>query len=434
MQNGTLENTYWQRQWQGIILYFRHLRRNLFSAGKWIAFSLIVGILVGGLSALFALGIGKVTAWRLAHSWMLFGLPIAGMIIVYFYEKFGDSIEGGTNLVLTSIRERKEIPGRMAPMIFGATLLTHAFGGSAGREGAALQLGGSLGSKVGEALHLDRDDVRRAIMCGMSASFSALFGTPLAATVLPLGMTTVGAMYYSALVPCSIASIAAYFVAEMLGVPPEQYSIPVMPDLVPGLLRAALLALLCAVVSSFFCWMMHMTEHQFRKWLPNPYLRVLAGSGMILLMTYLAGSQEFNGTGNGVIHALLTDPETHLIPWAFFIKIVFTAVTLGSGFKGGEIVPSLFIGASFGALYAQWIGGYPPFYAAIGMACLFCGVTNTPISALLISFELFGFGNMPFFLIAVSLTYLFSGNYGLYRAQRIRYGKFDISQKDSRIH
>ena len=390
---------------------------------KWIVFALLSGILIGLVGSVFYYGIVLVTQLRNSFPWLLFFLPVGGLAIVGLYHLLHDEKDSGTNLVLSAIHSNDKIPLKMAPLIAVSTLLTHLFGGSAGREGAALQLGGSIGNALGKLFRFDDKDQHIMIMCGMSAAFSALFGTPLAAAIFSMEVVSVGIMHYSALVPCVVASLTAHGIASLLGIAPESFEIGTLPDFTPGsALLIGILAVLCAMVSILFCLTLHTGERFYRHFFKNAYLRAAVGGGIVILLTLLAGSQTYNGAGMSYIEECF---ETGTVfPAAFLLKMVFTAATLGAGYKGGEIVPSFFVGATFGCLFGSLTGFSPALCTAVGMGAVFCGVTNCPITSLLICFELFGFEGMPYFLIAIALSYMMSGYYGLYSSQKIIYSKY----------
>ncbi len=386
---------------------------------RWLVLAGITGAVLGILGGLFGRSITAVTVFRGNRPWMLYLLPLAGLGIVAMYRL--DPYKTGTNRVLEGIQSNTYIPLRTAPLIAASTVITHAFGASAGREGAALQLGGSIGGTIGKWLKMDDYDHKILIMCGMSAGFSALFGTPLTATVFAMEVVSVGIMQYAALVPCSVAALTAKGFAEFLGAHGEHFALPAVTAFdwrSAGL--TVLLALCCAAVSILFCVVLHCTEHLYKKWIPDEWLRITAGGCLVILMTKLLGTTDYLGAGMDVIELAM---EGKVIAVAFLVKMVFTAVSLGSGFRGGEIVPTLFVGATFGCLFGQVTGLSPSLAAACGMASVFCGVTNCPVSSLLLSFELFGFECMPFFLLSVSIAYLESGYYGLYHSQKILYSK-----------
>jgi len=389
---------------------------------KWVIFALITGLVVGSIATAFHFSIMIATMIREATPWVIFLLPIGGLIIVRCYRMVKDDKELSTNSVLSAIHSNEKLPLKTAPLIFVSTVITHLFGGSAGREGAALQLGGSIGNGLGGLFHFDDNDKHIMIMCGMSAAFAALFGTPMAAAIFSMEVISVGIMQYSALVPCVIASLSAFSVAQAFGVGQELFLVTHVPNFtIFSATKVTILAVLCAVLSIAFCVMLHQTEHLYKKLIKNPYLRIVVGGCLIIVLTLLVGDQTYNGTGMHVIEEAM---EGHVIPYAFLLKMLFTAITIGAGYKGGEIVPSFFIGATFGCLFGNVLGFAPDLCAAVGMASLFCGVTNCPITSLLISFELFGYEGMPYYLLAIAFSYMLSGYYGLYSSQRIMYSKY----------
>lgn len=399
-----------------------HNLHRLVVSAKWVVFSLLVGVIVGLCGTAFYYGMSFVTLLRQQNQWLIFLLPVGGLLIVGLYHLFRDEKDTGTNLVISAIHSGDELPFRMAPLIFISTLITHLCGGSAGREGAALQMGGSIGNSLGHLFRFDDKDKHVMIMCGMSAAFSALFGTPMAAAIFSMEMVSVGVMYYIALVPCVISSLVAHGIAVYFGVSNELFPIGNIPHF--GILNAVKisgLAVLCALVSILFCVVLHQTEHLYKKFFANPYIRAVVGGCIIIALTLLVGNRDYNGTGIGIIEQCL---DGTVRPEAFLLKIIFTALTLGAGYKGGEIVPSFFTGAAFGCLFGNLIGFSPSLCAAVGMCSVFCGVTNCPVTSLLISFELFGYDGMPYFLLSVAFSYMLSGYFGLYKSQRIVYSKY----------
>lgn len=399
---------------------------------KWVVFAIIVGSIVGLCGSAFYFGMTFVTLLRVQNSWLIFLLPVGGLAIVGLYHLLHDEKDTGTNLVISAIHSGDELPFRMAPLIFISTLITHLFGGSAGREGAALQMGGSIGNTIGRLFRFDEKDKHVMIMCGMSAAFSALFGTPMAAAIFPMEMVSVGVMYYIALVPCVISSLVAHGIACSFGVSNELFLIDEIPAFgILSSIKISTLAILCALVSILFCIVLHQTEGLYKRFFKNPYVRVFVGGCIIIILTLLVGNQNYNGTGINIIEACL---DGSVRPEAFILKIIFTALTLGAGYKGGEIVPSFFTGAAFGCLFGNLLGFSPTLCTAVGMTSVFCGVTNSPITSLLISFELFGYDGMPYFLMATAFSYMLSGYFGLYRSQKIVYSKYKTNYINKTTH
>ena len=397
--------------------------RSLLTLLRWLLVSGLTGVACGLVGAAFYYVVSFVTAARQAHGWLLFCLPLAGLFIVWSYRVLGMENDSGTNQIIASVRSGEKPPLRLALLIFVSTALTHLTGGSAGREGAALQIGGSVAASIGRLLRLGERNMNLIVMCGMSAVFTALFGTPLSATVFSLEVVSVGIVHYSALFPCLLASLVTTGVTRLLGVHPEGYVLMGGPALDwQFMLRTGLLAVACALLSMAFCVLMHKTNHLYKKYLPNQYLRVLAGATILIVLTLLVGSRDYNGAGGDIIEAALAG---HAVPYAFLLKMLFTAVTLGAGFRGGEIVPTFFVGATFGCAAAPLLGLDPAFGGAIGMIALFCGVTNCPLASIFLSIELFGSSHVLFFALACALSYLLSGKFSLYSAQKIVYSKLE---------
>ena len=361
----------------------------------------------------------QATALRLAHPWILWLLPVGGVVIVALYRCL--HMEGkGTNNIIESVHFGKNVPILLVPLIFIATCITHLLGGSAGREGAELQIGGGIGYCTGHALHLGQKDLPLATLCGMSAVFAALFGTPLTAAVFALEVISVGVLYYAGLIPCLMAASVGYLIAELLGVSPTRFTVALPPLEVWTMFLVVLLAIGCALVSILFVRGMHLVERCAVKWLKNPYLRAAAGGFVIIGLTLLLG-RDYNGAGMDVIARAMAGEA---VPWAWLVKILFTAVTIGCGFKGGEVVPSFFVGAAFGCVAAQALGLPGGFGAAIGLIAVFCGAVNCPIASVLLSIELFGgSGGVLYFAFACAISYVLSGYCGLYSSQTILYSK-----------
>ena len=402
--------------------YSARISRDMSNLIKWLVLAVVTGCIVGAASTLFSFTLKAVTSYRKAHEWIFLLLPLSGLVIVFLYEKLGKE-DGGTNQVLSTVRSRDDVPILSAPLIFITTALTHLTGGSAGREGAAIQLGGSIANQLGRWIHLDEEDRHVIVMCGMSAAFSALFGTPMAAAVFALEVVSVGVMYYAALMPCMIASLVASGFAAGMGITPESFHVTDIPALtIESGLKMGVVALGCAVVSIVFCIALNGAAGLYVKWFKNKYVRVVAGACLVIAVTFMLRTNEYMGAGAELIERAVEDGQADT--FAFFWKMVLTALTMRAGFRGGEIVPSFCIGATFGCVMGNLMGISPSICAACGMAAVFCGVTNCPITSILIAFEMFGFKGVSFYLIAVSISYAASGYYGLYKDQTIVYSKY----------
>lgn len=396
---------------------------NLLQFFKWVVLSSLIGAAVGLIGTAFSYGMKYANDFRESHTYIIAGLPLAGLIIVGLYHLAHRDNDKGTNSVLSAVRSEDQLSIVMAPLIFTGTVLTHLFGGSAGREGAALQLGGSIGHFFGKFFRLNEKDEHVLILCGMSACFSALFGTPLAAAVFPMEVVSVGIMYYCALVPCALASLIATGVAGALGVEGEAMAIALIPEftwITGG--KIILLAALCALLSVVFCVALHLASGKGKKLVKNPYLRIAAAGVILVIINVLLQTTDYMGAGMQVIERCITDAAVH--PEAFLLKILVTAITLGAGYKGGEIVPAFFVGATFGCALGGLLGLSPSLCGAVGMVAMFCGVTNSPITALLIGLEIFGMDAASYLLLGVAVSYMLSGYHSLYHTQKIMYSKY----------
>ena len=381
--------------------YSARISRDISNLIKWLVLAVITGCIVGAASTLFSFTLKAVTNYRKAHEWIFFLLPLSGLVIVFLYEKLGKE-DGGTNQVLSTVRSRDDVPILSAPLIFITTALTHFTGGSAGREGAAIQLGGSIANQLGRWIHLDEEDRHVIVMCGMSAAFSALFGTPMAAAVFALEVVSVGVMYYAALMPCMIASLIASGFAAGMGVTPESFHVTDIPALtVETGLKMGVIALGCAFVSIMFCIALNGAAGLYGRWFKNKYVRVAVGACLVIVVTFILRTDEYMGAGAELIEKAVENGQADT--FAFFWKMVLTALTMRAGFRGGEIVPSFCIGATFGCVMGNLMGISPSIW---------------------IAFEMFGFKGVSFYLIAVSISYAASGYYGLYKDQTIVYSKY----------
>lgn len=388
--------------------------------GKWCWIAAVIGGVGGLIGSAFFLSVSWANNLRAANPWLIYILPVAGLAIVGVY-KLLNTYGENTNDIIESIHLGSNIKVGLTPSIFIATVLTHLFGGSAGREGAALQIGGSIGCNIGKLARLDEKDERLAVLAGMSAVFSALFGTPITAIVFALEVCSVGIIHYSGLVPCGVAAMVAYGIMLFCGIQPTHFTFaPVAIDFTM-VFRVAVLAAFCAFLSVLFCRAMHGTAKFAEKYLKNPFLRAFTGGLAIVGLTLLVGNQDYNGGGVDIITRAVEQGEAN--PAAFALKVIFTAVTLSCGFKGGEIVPSFFIGATFGCVVGPLLGIPAGFAAALGLVAVFCGAVNCPLASVILATELFGGEQIIFFAEICFISYMLSGYTSLYDEQKIMYSK-----------
>lgn len=385
---------------------------------KWTILSAVLGVVGGAIGSVFHLCIDYATETREANPWIMFLLPVGGLLITWLYSLTKKKVD--TNRVIESIRTDKDIPWYMAPLIFISTVLTHLFGGSAGREGAALQLGGSIGYNFGKLIKLNNSDMHIIVMSGMSAVFAALFGTPVTAMFFALEVTSVGVMYYSGLLPCAISAFAAFGMAQLFGLSPVRFDV-LIPEMSVGIgWRATILSAICALVCIMFCTALEKTEHLSEKYIKNRYLRVVVGAILVVVLALVLGTREYNGAGMDTISRAMQGRADW---YAFAIKIVFTAITIAAGFKGGEIVPAFFVGSTFGCVAGALLGLDPSVGAAIGFVALFCGVVNCPVASVILALEVFGMDALSVAVLVCAVTYMMSGYCGLYKSQKIMYSK-----------
>lgn len=396
---------------------------------KWLVLAALVGAVGGVIGSGFHECVDYVTELRGNFPWLIFLLPVGGLAIAGLYLLFRNKGAIDTNRVLRAARGEENVPLIMAPLIFISTVITHLLGGSAGREGAALQLGGSIGYNFGKLFRLNKKELRMIVMAGMSSVFAALFGTPITAAFFALEVVNVGSMPYAAFVPCVFSSAVAYAIAQKFGITPVRFSTVVFESFSVGVLaRVLLLALLCALVSILFCRAIHFCEHYAEKLLPNKFLRAAAGGAVLILLTLLVRTQAYNGAGMNVITAAMGGTAD----WeASLLKIVFTAITIAAGFKGGEIVPTFFIGATFGCVFGSLLGLEASFGAAIGFTSLFCAVVNCPLASVMLAAEVFGGEGLLLFAAACAVSYMMSGYSGLYKSQQILYSKLDTEAREA---
>lgn len=399
------------------------------SFAKWLVIGSVSGIIIGLAGTLFYYCSSAAEFFRGGHTWIIFFLPLAGAAIAFFYNALNYSHDKGTNLVLLAVRDNKNMGIKHAACIFVASVLTHLCGGSSGREGASLQIGAALGSQFGRTMHLDEDDRRILTMCGMSAMFAAVFGTPVTAAFFSMEVISVGIFYYSAIVPCVLSALIASYISSLFGVSHLSLNVAVPEETPQNYLKAAVLGVLCAVLSLIFCLAMTYSVKLFRR-IKNHCLRAAAGGAVIVVLTLLVRTYDYNGTGGAMIMSAFEERPFAL---AFLIKLIFTVITLGSGFKGGEIFPVFFIGASFGSVFSQLLDMDCSMGAAVCMAALFCGVTNCPIASILLCVELFGAEGITFCVLACAISYMLSGYRGLYSEQKILYSKTKTKYINKRI-
>ena len=410
---------------------------------KWLCIVAPVAAAIGTTCALFLWMLDHATQLRYGTPWLLFLLPVAGAGISLLYSRVGRAAEGGNNLLMEAIHGHENgdsgivVPSRMAPLIILSTVATHLFGGSAGREGTAVQMGGSIASTIGRWFRMSSADTRTLLMAGIAAGFGAVFGTPLTGAVFAMEVLAVGRMSYDALIPCLIAAVIGDWSCGAWGIHHTHYSISGAAAAFSGAsldglltVKVAVAAIAFGLVSVMFAELSHGINHIFKRVIARPVLRPVVGGLLVIALVYLLGTRDYLGLG-------VSSPDPHTVTilssfssqgagaWSWWWKLLFTAVTLGSGFKGGEVTPLFFIGATLGNSLASLMGAPVDLFAGLGFVAVFAGATNTPLACTLMGIELFGSQYTLYFAVACFLSYLCSGHSGIYLSQRIGTPKFD---------
>ncbi len=383
---------------------------------KWLALGLLMGVTSGGVGALLAKAVSFVTTLRGSYSSLLFLLPIGGIVSVFLYKRLKTE-QMNTELIIEGLYSEKQVSARIIPAIFSATVISQTFGASAGKEGAALQLGGGFAALFRKLFKLEIRDARILTVCGMGGFFAALFGAPLGTCIFAVEVAVIGKMYLSALFPALVSCFAAAEISGALGVQAERFNIPYLPDFTFNTVIKVIAISVCAlIVSIVFCKLLAFCEENFPRIIKNAYLRIIIGSAVIIILTVLLDTTDYNGAGSHVIHRIMEGERVS--NYAFLLKMIFTIVSVSCGFKGGEIVPTLFIGSALGSLLAPIFGLPIVFGAALGMISLFCGATKCPVASFVLASEMFGGRGIVFFLICVIFSFLPIHKTGLYQSQK----------------
>lgn len=410
---------------------------------KWLFILTLLAVIVGSLVALFLRLLDLVTVASWNHSWLLFLLPLAGILIYVLYHFWGKGSEAGNGLLIDGIHNTQtKVPARMAPLVLLTTLITHLFGGSAGREGTAVQMGGGLAALLSKWFVLKEEDHRLILMCGMAAGFAAVFGTPLAGAVFSIEVIVIGRVQYKAFIPCYFTSIVSHLVCLAWGIQHTKYSIgfagnDLLLHFDTMLVAKTLLAAITFGLAAFLFAEAHLqVKTLLHKWIPIKWLIPVTGGIMIIGLTYLLGTRDYLGLGvlaenTSGVSIVSAFKEGGATPFSWFWKLLFTAITLGSGFKGGEVTPLFFIGATLGNTLA-WIMGAPTdLFAALGFIAVFAGATNTVFACTIMGCELFGTEFVLYFLIACLVARLSSGYSSIYPTQRLSSTQQKVSEHPS---
>lgn len=401
--------------------------------GVWSLLVAPVGLLAGSASAFFLWSLDRVTQTRFDHPWLLFLLPLAGIVMAWVYHHHAKGSGGGNNLLIDEIHEPGGgVPARITPLILGATLVTHLFGGSAGREGTAVQMGGGLASAFARAFHIPAQHRRMLLMAGVAAGFGSVFGTPLAGAVFAMEVLTAGRVQYEMLIPCMLAAIIGDLTCAAWGIhhtgmliagllPAGQFTFGDLDLLV--LAKVAVAGAIFGLCARLFATTTHGIQHAFERHVPRYWLRPVIGGVIVIALTYALGTREYLGLGAwspnpGDVTTVTVFQAGGADTWSWFWKLLFTAITLGAGFKGGEVTPLFFIGGALGNTLAGILGLPVDLTAGLGFIAVFAGASNTPLACTLMGIELFGAQHAVLLAVACWISYHFSGQTSIYSAQR----------------
>ncbi|TCN57355.1 chloride channel protein [Flavobacterium circumlabens] len=407
---------------------FQNPKQILFTLFKWILICLLIGVLSGSASAFFLVALEWVTQFRIHHDWIVWLLPLGGLLVGLSYHYWGESVVKGNNLLLEEYENpKKTIPFKMAPLVLLGTLITHLFGGSAGREGTAVQMGGAIADQFTTLFKFDNSERKILIILGISAGFASVFGTPLAGAIFALEVVYFSRINLKSVFLSFLVAYSGYFTVEFWQVKHTHYSIPEVPEInLTNLSYTIVISVLFGFAALLFSRTTHFWGSLFSKYIKFPPLRPFVGGIILAIAIAGFGFTKFSGLGVPVI----VDSFSNVNPWYdFLLKILFTGFTLGAGFKGGEVTPLFFVGATLGSALSLVVPMPIALLAGMGFVAVFSGATHTPIACTIMGLELFGMQPGLFIAIACSIAYFSSGSVGIYKSQIVKGAKYKLYRK-----
>ena len=388
----------------------------------WCLLAIVIGILSGMASTLFLHSVDWAIEMRRSHEWLILFLPLVGFLVAWFYKAYGREVENGNNLIIDEIHTpTKTIPFRMVPMIFAGAVISHLFGASVGREGAAVQMGAGISDQFSKFLARFYTNRKLILMMGMSAGFASIFGAPIAGAIFGFEVLFIGTLVYDALLPCLVAAIAGFYTTVLLGVTQVPYFHMEIPQIsIAGIFSAVLAGIIFGLTAKFFVWSILKVKKLYKEKISNNLIPPVIGGVIMVICFYLFQSDRYHSLGEEIIRSSFTQ---HVYPWDFLGKIFMTATAVGSGFKGGEVMSLFYIGATLGNTLSYILPLDYPILAALGFVSVFAGAANTPIASVILAFELFGPGISVYAALAIVASYLFSGDHGIYHSQKTHIAK-----------